>query len=162
MDTRCNEGLIYFNLYRCTDVVGAYKVAKEIVVNHLNGVDEWSEEFLTSAKSSLIFEYIEGEKTPLALASTSLCSYFRNVPEGYTRFDFNNFFSNSISFSKIVCNFCIYFYFRGMIEKISAVQIEELRPIADKYFRPLFFENYVCSVVCPSDKVSAIAEGFSK
>jgi Zn-dependent M16 (insulinase) family peptidase len=85
MDTRCSEGLVYFNLNRCTDIVGAYKAAKDIVVAHLDGSVEFTEEYLSSAKSSLIFEYIEGEKTPLALASTSLFSYYRNVPQGYTR-----------------------------------------------------------------------------
>jgi Zn-dependent M16 (insulinase) family peptidase len=84
MDSRCNEGLIYFNLYRCTDIVAAFGAASEIVKKHLN-IEEWSEEFFSSAKSSLIFEYIEGEKTPLALSSTSLCSYYREVPEGFTR-----------------------------------------------------------------------------
>lgn len=48
-----------------------------------------------------------------------------------------------------------------MIEKISAITVDDLRPIADKYFRPLFFENYVCCVVCPSDKVADITAGFA-
>jgi len=97
--------------------------------------DIWSEEFLSSAKSSLIFEYIEGEKTPLALASTSLCSYYRNVPGGYTR---------------------------DIIGKIMGVKLEELRPIVEKYLLPIFSSDHVCSIVSPQDKVVSIIEGFEK
>jgi len=135
MDTKCTEGLISFSLYKCTDVVGAYKAAKEIVMNHLNGVEEWSEEFLSSAKSSLIFEYIESEKTPLALSSTSLCSYYRNVPEGHTR---------------------------RMIDNISEIKLGDLQPVVEKYMKPLFFNEYVCSIVCPQAKVASILEEFGK
>lgn len=80
-----NEGLIYFNLYRCSDVVGAYKAALDIIKSHLSGETKWSQELLTSAKSSLIFEYVETEKTPLGLSSNSLHAYYRNMPENYTR-----------------------------------------------------------------------------
>lgn len=52
------QGLIYFNLYRCSDVVAAFNAAKEIVEAHIKDPEEWTEEFLSSAKSSLIFEYI--------------------------------------------------------------------------------------------------------
>ena len=85
MDSKANEGMLYFNLYRSSDLVGAYRTAVETVDNLLTGKEEWSEDLLATAKSSLIFEIIEGEKTPLALASTSLCSYFRNVPQGHTK-----------------------------------------------------------------------------
>jgi Zn-dependent M16 (insulinase) family peptidase len=49
-----------------------------------------------------------------------------------------------------------------MIAKISSVQLSQLKPIVEKYFKPIFFEEYVCSVVCQSDKVSAVTEGFAK
>jgi len=87
VDVKCNEGLLYFVLYRCSDVAAAYGKAMEMITEKMNGLEGWSQELFTSAKSSLIFEFIEGEKTPLALASTSLCSYYRGVPEGMRFFE---------------------------------------------------------------------------
>jgi len=133
--TASNEGLIYFSLYRCSDIVGAYKAALDIVKNHLSGETPWSDQLLTSAKSSLIFEYVETEKTPLGLSSNSLHAYYRNLPGNYTR---------------------------ELIEKISKVEMSQLQAMTEKYMKPLFLENYVCSVVCPSDKVSATTEGLNK
>lgn len=52
--------------------------------------------------------------------------------------------------------------FRELIDKISQVKLEDLLPMTEKYMKPLFLENYVCSVVCPSDKVSAVTEGLNK
>ena len=83
--TACNEGLIYFSLYRCSDIVGAYKAALDIIKSHISGETQWSEQLLTSAKSSLIFEYVETEKTPLGLSSNSLHAYYRSLPGNYTR-----------------------------------------------------------------------------
>ncbi|CAG7825781.1 unnamed protein product [Allacma fusca] len=135
MDSKANDGMLYFNLYRSSDLVGAYKTAVDTVLELLDGKVEWQQDLLATAKSSLIFEIIEGEKTPLALASTSLCSYFRNVPEGHTR---------------------------QLIRKIAEVTPEELKAVAEKYFRPLFTQPCHCAIVCPTDKVSLTVDGFAK
>ncbi|CAL8125775.1 unnamed protein product [Orchesella dallaii] len=132
--TPANEGLLYFSLSRCSDITGAYKTALDIIQSHLSGETALSEELLTSAKSSLIFEYIETEKTPLGLSSNSLTAYYRNLPGNYTRL---------------------------LIDKISEVKLSDVLPTTDKYLKPLFVDNYACSVVCPSDKVSAVTEGLT-
>jgi len=116
------------------DPVAAFTVAKEIVCRHLDA-NVWKEEFLTSAKSSLIYEFIEGQKTPLALSSSSLCSYYRGVPESYTR---------------------------DIIAKILTIQIQDLQPIYEKYLKPLFTEDFICSLVVPQDKVVPLIESFQK
>lgn len=83
--TSPNEGLVYFTLQNCSDLVSAYKVALEIINSHLSGKTPFSDQLLTSAKSSLIFEYVETEKTPLGLSSNSLHAYYRNLPGNYTQ-----------------------------------------------------------------------------
>lgn len=67
MDAKVNEGLLSFTLYRCTDPVEALKEAKNVIEQHLKP-ETWTEEFLSSAKSSLIFEYI-GKPRPCPCTS---------------------------------------------------------------------------------------------
>ncbi|OXA50789.1 Presequence protease 2, chloroplastic/mitochondrial [Folsomia candida] len=94
MDARCNEGLIYFNLYRCTDVVGAFKAAKEIVMAHCTPPGGGDEDIW------------------------------------------------------------------DMISKILAIKLADLQPIVEKYLKPVFLQDHVCSIVSPQDKVVSIVEGF--
>jgi len=51
---------------------------------------------------------------------------------------------------------------REMIRLISEVTIDQLQPVAEKYLRPLFASKAYTAVVCPSDKVSQVAQEFSK
>lgn len=81
---KVNEGLLYLGFYRSTDVVGAYRESRDIVTKQLNS-KKWDDTLLESAKSSLIFEMIEEEKTIGNVVSLSLHSYFQDVDYQYNR-----------------------------------------------------------------------------
>lgn len=100
-----HEGLLYLSLYRASNVVAAYKEAKRITVSTLLKVvsDEcynlllpfqesqlqvdakWDSTLLESAKSSLIFQIIDREKSVGDVVSQSLLSSFKKVPVGYNQ-----------------------------------------------------------------------------
>lgn len=79
------EGLLYLVFSRATNVVGAYKEAKEIISNQLKS-EEWDSNLVESAKSSLIFELIEKEKTIGSVIGLSIVSYFQQVDFNYNRY----------------------------------------------------------------------------
>lgn len=57
------EQLLYFTLFKATNVVGAFKQFKLITEAQLLPSATWENELLESAKSSLIYEFIEREKS---------------------------------------------------------------------------------------------------
>lgn len=83
---KANEGLLYLVFSRATNVVGAYKEAREIVLKQTSE-KEWDNTLLESAMSSLVFEIIEQEKTIGNAVSLSLGSYFQGVDYTHNRFD---------------------------------------------------------------------------
>lgn len=89
-----------------------------------------------SAKSSLIFEAIEKEKTVRDLVTQSSLSYFRKVPHDYNQ---------------------------KMVRDISKVTIEDIKRVAPQYLKSLFDTN-LCktSVVCHSMKASEVSESFKE
>lgn len=88
-----------------------------------------------SAKSSLIFEIVEREKSVGDTVSQSLLSYFKNVSNDYNRL---------------------------MVQKIYAVSIKELTRVATKYIKPIFDPNECkITIVCHPSKVPEIAESFN-
>lgn len=137
---KVNEGLIYFELSRCSDVVGAYRAAQAVIMDYMSKSSKhlWSEELLASAKSSLIFEWLETEKTPLAMASSSCLAYYRSVSGNYVQ---------------------------ELIRKISKVSVNNVRELTRKYLSPLFHDqrsNYASVVVCPLNQVKDIKKGMSQ
>lgn len=81
---KANEGLLYLVFSRATNVVAAFKEARDIVSKQVNeGV--WEQTLLESAKSSLIFEIIDNEKTVGHVVEQSLISYFKGVDYSYNR-----------------------------------------------------------------------------
>ncbi|ODN05099.1 hypothetical protein Ocin01_01597, partial [Orchesella cincta] len=131
--TRVSEGLIYFQLSHCSNLVDAYRAIVTMYRGYVNKTLKWSEEHFQAAKTSLIFESIESEKTPLSLASNSLLSYYRNVPGTFTR-DLNT--------------------------KIAKVRLKDMRNAARKYLKPMFSHDYACVVVCPVDQVEDVSAGM--
>lgn len=85
MLAKAHEGLLYLVFYRATNVVGAYKETRDIVMEQLKS-KQWDSTLLESAKSSLIFEIIEEEKTIGNVVSLSLNSYFQGVDYKYNRY----------------------------------------------------------------------------
>ncbi|KAK2579672.1 hypothetical protein KPH14_011595 [Odynerus spinipes] len=130
-----NEGLLYFSLYRSTNVVAAYKEAKNIAQAHLSK-DKWETLLFESAKSSLIFEIIQKEKTVCDVVQKSLLSYFMKVPH-----DYNN----------------------QMVRRISTVVIEDLTRVANRYIKPLFEPTESkTTVVCHPSKAPEVAAAFNE
>ncbi|KAK0087176.1 hypothetical protein PV325_001628 [Microctonus aethiopoides] len=131
--TKPNEGLLYLTFYGSTSVIGAYKETRNIV-NNLIENDSWERLLYDSAKSSLIFEIVEREKSVGDTVSQSLLSYFKNVSHDYNRL---------------------------MVQKIYAVSIKDLTRIANKYIKPIFnSEECKTAIVCHPSKVTEIADAF--
>lgn len=128
-----NDGLLYFSLYKSTNVIAAYKEAKSIVEIHIFE-NKWEKLLFESAKSCLIFEIIEKEQNVGDLVEQSLLSYFKNVPHDYTQ---------------------------QMVQHVSEVTIEDMDRIASQYLKPLF-DPKECrtTVVCHPSKVPEIVDAF--
>lgn len=58
-----HEQLLYFTLYKSTNVAAAFKQFKLITEAHLAPNATWENELLESARNSLIFELVEREKS---------------------------------------------------------------------------------------------------
>ncbi|GAB1870040.1 hypothetical protein CAJAP_11119 [Camponotus japonicus] len=130
-----NEGLLYLTLFKATNAVAAYKETKSIVEAHLAG-DKWEKLLYESAKSSLIFEIIEQEKTIGDIVTQSLLSYFRNVPHDYNH---------------------------QMVRRIAAVTMDDVTRVAALYLKPLFDpKKCKTTIVCHPSKVAEIGEAFKE
>ncbi|XP_031827679.1 uncharacterized protein C05D11.1 [Nomia melanderi] len=128
-----NEGLLYLSFYRSTNIVAAYKEAKSIVNIHISE-NKWEKLLFESAKSSLIFEIIKRVQSVGDLVQHSLVSYFKNVPHNYTQ---------------------------QMVQRISAVTIEDMGRIASKYLTPLFDpKECKTTIVCHPSKAQEVVDAF--
>lgn len=128
-------GLIYLIFGRATNVIGAYQETKDIVEKQV-AKKEWDNTLLEAAKSSLIFNIIEEEKTIGSVVGLSLRSYFQNVD---------------------------YTYNRKLLEALNEVTIEDLNRVGQLYIAPLFDPAKVRTVlVTDPTKVNDMAEGFKK
>lgn len=92
MVPRPHEGLLYLTFYRTTNVMAAYKETKAIVERQIydhGSVDEsqprWEPTLLESARSSLIFELIDREKSLGDIVTQCLLSSFKNISIDYNR-----------------------------------------------------------------------------
>lgn len=128
-----NEGLILFLLYRSANVVAAYKEASKIIKTHLES-RSWDESLLESARSSLIFKVIESEQSVGKLVSKVLSLSYQNVTSCYNQ--------------TLV----------KQINKVTKLQMEE---VGEKYISRLFSAEARTGIVCHTDKVKEIVEGFA-
>lgn len=136
MIPRPNEALLYLTFYRATNIIGAYKEAKTIVESKLCDGVTWDKPLFDSAKSSLIFEIIEREKSIGDVVAQSLLSYFKNVDHNYNRW---------------------------LVQLISKVSLGDLCRVGPKYVTPLFDpERSKTSVVCHPSKVEEICNGLKE
>ncbi|XP_017774305.1 PREDICTED: uncharacterized protein C05D11.1-like [Nicrophorus vespilloides] len=130
-----SEGLLYLIFSRATNVVGAYKESYDIVSKQLKEKD-WDNTLIESAKSSLIFEIIDEEKTIGSAVSLSLKSYFQGVD---------------------------YKYNRTLLSLIDKVSVEDLNMVGEKYIAALFDPTKVkTAIVCDPSKAEEIKTGFLK
>jgi len=129
-----NKGQLFLSLYKATHPVKAYEEAKRIVMSHVDGKESWDTTLFESAKSSLIFELIEKEKSLGEVVQESLLSSFKGVDREYNR---------------------------KFLEMVDEVSMEDLLRVGPKYLAPLFSDNSRTTVVCSPAKVQEIKDGFS-
>ncbi|PVD22506.1 hypothetical protein C0Q70_18320 [Pomacea canaliculata] len=133
---RPDLGMLYLLLAKATHVVDAYGVGQNIVQGYLSGENEFSEAELESARSSLIFEIIEEEKTVWDATHQSLLSYLRNVEHNHNK---------------------------EMVKKVSSVKLQDLKDVGEKYLASLFDPSLTRCVVCVNpSKVQEVASDFQK
>ncbi|XP_046403336.1 uncharacterized protein C05D11.1-like [Ischnura elegans] len=136
INPRIYEGLVYLTLYRSTNVVGAYREAKNIVEAQLEEDATWEEALLESARSSLIFEVIEREKSVRDVVSQSLLSYFKGIGHDYSR---------------------------HLVSLIPNVTVEDLKRVGKQLVAPLFDpKRSMTTIVCHPSKVEEVVMGFKE
>ncbi|XP_022082849.1 uncharacterized protein C05D11.1-like [Acanthaster planci] len=134
MYCRPEEGLLYFQLFKCTHVVNAYKQALEIVEGYLSGQTTFDPVQLETAISSVLYEVIEREETVASTSHESLLSYFRETDQNYNR---------------------------NLLSHITMVTVEDLMRVGERYMQPLFDSGKSrCAVCCQPSKLDEIKEGF--
>ncbi|CRL05318.1 CLUMA_CG017994, isoform A [Clunio marinus] len=129
-----NEGLIMFSLYRATNIYEAYKDAKVIIESQLEDGSEFDKTLLESARSSLIFEIIEHEKTVGDLVQQAMLNSFKCAPKNYNKI---------------------------LVDKVAGVTIEDLRRVGATHFSTMFKPGMSkVVIVCHPDKVETIKKQF--
>lgn len=130
------QGLLILKLLRAAQLTRAYEEALGIIKSHINGTTSWEDTLLESARSSLIFEVIEREAVVSDVAQQSLLSYFRKVPQTYTK---------------------------ELIDRISKVTLEDVKRVALKYFTPLVQPDTTRTViVCHPSNVEETVTDLEK
>lgn len=133
---RPNEGLIVFTLYRATNIYEAYKDAKTIVEAQVEDSSIFDQTLMESAKSSLIFEIIEREKTVGDLVQQAMLNSFKGIHKDYNKY---------------------------LVEQVANIKIEDLRRVGSKYFKTMFDPKYSkIAIVCHPDKVEGIKKQFDE
>uniref|UniRef100_A0A182P602 Peptidase M16C associated domain-containing protein n=1 Tax=Anopheles epiroticus TaxID=199890 RepID=A0A182P602_9DIPT len=131
---RPNEGMLYFTLYRASNVVAAYKEAVNIMEKQVGEGAEWDATLLESARSSLIFEIIARENSIEKVVSSSILASFKGVPAGYNQL---------------------------LVGQVGKVTKEDLLRVGNRYVKHLFSPTDTCTaIVCHPDKAADIASAF--
>lgn len=130
-----NEGFIVFSLYRATNIYEAYKDAKTIMEAQLQENSEFDETLMESARSSLIFEIIEREKTVGDLVQQAMLNSFKGVPLDYNKF---------------------------LVDQVTTVTVADLRRVGVKYFTTMFQPTSKVVIVCHPDKVDSVKCQFEE
>uniref|UniRef100_A0A2M4A8X6 Putative zn2+-dependent endopeptidase insulinase superfamily protein n=1 Tax=Anopheles triannulatus TaxID=58253 RepID=A0A2M4A8X6_9DIPT len=131
---RPNEGLLYFTLYRASNVAAAFKEARIIMRKHIGDQAEWDDTLLESARSSLIYEIIARENSIEKVVDASVLGSFKNVPFNYNQ---------------------------ALALQVRNVSTEELIRVSKRYLEKLFSNSDTCmTIVCHPDKTSDIETAF--
>jgi len=130
-----SKGQLYLTLHQATHPWKAYKEAKNIVMSYVNGAEPFDPTLLEAAKSSLIFELIEKEKSVGEVVTESLLSSFKGVER-----EFN----------------------RRFLQRVNEVQIDDLKRVASQYIPSLFEADKArTAVVCSLNKLDQVKNEFS-
>jgi len=128
-----NKGQIYFTLFKSTSPAKAYEEGKRIIMSHVDGQEPWDPLQVESAKSSLIFELIEKEKSIGDVVQESLLSFFKGIDRDYSR---------------------------KFLELVNNVTIDDLNRVGKQYLAPLFAPETRTAIVCNPSKVEDIVQEF--
>lgn len=115
--------------------MAAYKEAKRIVQDQLKPGSEWDSPLLESARSSLIFEIIEREKSVGDVVVQALLTTFKDVPVDYNK---------------------------TLVKKVNSVTEADLVRVGEKYVASLFTTKARHSIVCHPDKSQDIKAAFEQ
>lgn len=133
---RPNEGLIVFTLFKASNMHEAFKDAKQIVETQVAEGSEFDVILLESARSSLIFEIIEREKTVGDLVLQAMLNSFKGVPKDYNK---------------------------NLVDQIATITVDDLRLVGEKYLTSMFKPgNAKVAIVCHPEKVEAIKAQFEE
>ncbi|XP_077543701.1 uncharacterized protein LOC144155876 [Haemaphysalis longicornis] len=136
LHVRPSEGLLYFVLTKSTLVAAAYREAMHMVQRHLAGDEEWDEELVEAARSSLMFELIEKEKGVSEVALQSLLAYHRNIDTNYTR---------------------------NLLEKVAAVTLPDMIRVGKQYLSSVFDPAASrLAICCHPSKVEDTVNAFKE
>uniref|UniRef100_UPI00358F5AD4 uncharacterized protein C05D11.1-like isoform X2 n=1 Tax=Myxine glutinosa TaxID=7769 RepID=UPI00358F5AD4 len=126
-----SEGLLYFMLYKSSQLVSAYKQAMDILAEYVSEESIWETISVEAAVSSVIYEIVERETTVSEAALQSLISSFRGIDN------------------------------KTLLKKVSQVGVEDLRRVGSQYFSHLFNSAFAnCIVVCNPSRVEEIVKGL--
>lgn len=129
------EGRIKVYFSKASQLTNAYKEFRHIISNYTSNAIEWDPILLDSAKGSLIYNWVEIEETPQGLASASVLSYLRKTDDP--------------------------FYARRFVKRLSRVNIQEVKRVAEKYLLTFFNPNQThTAIVCGPGDVDSIKDLF--
>lgn len=131
------EGRLRVKFHRSSQLIGAYKVFREIIGNYSTKDAPWDPTVMESAVGSEIYSWAEREETVSELSQVSIKSILRNAGDPY--------------------------YNRRFVTKIAAVTVDDVRKVAEKYL-PDFLDpdKSHTSVVCGPSDVESVTEDFKK
>ena len=128
------SGLLYFCLSKCTNMIGAYKEGKSLLLEYAEGKVEFEQVKLEAAISSIVFAIIQNEEGVFDAAEQAFINSYRNLPANYQR---------------------------QQLQQVTSVSGEDLRRVAAKYVPKLFDPSTSrCVVCCNSSKVDEIRQGM--
>ena len=135
LNLKVSEGLLYLSLYRASHPVMAYKEARIILENHASNADVWEDSLLQSARSSLIFELVEREKTVADVVAQSVRSYLNKTPVDYHK---------------------------RLINSVAVVTMDQMQRACRLHLTPLLDPSKsCCSVICHPSKLDEIVTGVN-
>ena len=129
-DTR----LMVFALYRCSDVLAAYRAARQIVVDYASGEAAIEEVTLEGSKSSLAYNIISAVASKKAATSAAWSCALEGKGVDYDKW---------------------------LLQRVDQVGTEEVLHALRMYVVPIFDAGANLVVTCPSNKLDDVCDGVA-
>ena len=129
-DTR----LMVFALYRCSDVLNAYRAARQIVVDYASGEAAIEEVTLEGSKSSLAYNIISAVASKKAATSAAWSCALEGKGVDYDKW---------------------------LLQRVDQVGTEEVLHALRRYVVPIFDAGANLVVTCPSNKLDEVCDGVA-